>query len=182
MTALAPWLSRFEAARAAALNGDVEALHHARTIARRLRVWLRLAGWRALESDLRWVCRETSRVRDLDVLDTVLTPAARAAWRPAARRQASAALSSQRVDGVLRALAALPPLDVARARKRLDRWERALEHPRPKTDDEVHALRKRVRRARYAREWLGDDAADLRALQDVLGVACDLAALRRLLT
>lgn len=182
MTPLAPWLTRFEAARTAALRGDAEGLHDVRTIARRLRVWLRLAGLHVLESDLRWLCRETSALRDLDVLQEALSPGGRARLRPDAERRASNALRARRVDGVVLALRSLPELDERKARAVLRTLEASLVRGPVETDEQVHALRKRVRRARYAREWLGDDARALRRLQDVLGPLCDLAALTRLLT
>jgi CHAD domain-containing protein len=182
MTPLTPWLARFEAARAAALRDDAEGLHEVRALARRLRVWLQLAGLRVLEGDLRWLGRETSALRDLDVLDEVLTAAGRAQLRPPARRRAFAALRSPRVDGLVAALRALPALDEARARASLRDLEAKLGALSAETDDELHALRKRVRRVRYAREWLGKDAAGLRGLQAVLGPLADLAALRRLVT
>lgn len=47
--------------------------------------------------------------------------------------------------------------------------------------DALHALRRALRRARYAREWLGEGAKALAAEQEQLGIVCDLCALRRLL-
>ena len=182
MTALAPWLTRFERSRAAALRGDVEALHQVRVIARRLRVWLALAGLHVLQGDLRWLCRETSALRDLDVLDEVLTAEGRATLRPPAVRRARDALRSSRVDGVVAALRVLPALDVERARAASRAFEARLDVLRAQTDDELHALRRQVRRARYAREWLEEDTAGLRQLQAALGPLADLAALRRLVT
>jgi CHAD domain-containing protein len=39
----------------------------------------------------------------------------------------------------------------------------------------LHRLRRRVRRLRYALEWMGADAGDLRTLQGHLGTLNDLA-------
>jgi CHAD domain-containing protein len=180
MIDLSPWLETFEAARARALRGEAEGLHDLRTSARRLRVWLQLAQLRVLEDDLRWLCRETSELRDLDVLGALLTPAGRRALRPTAERRAKAALESRRVQGVVAALRCLPALRPAFARVGLAELERSLTRATPRTDDEVHALRRRVRRVRYAREWLGVDASDLQRAQDVLGVVCDVLVLQAL--
>jgi len=177
MIRVAPALERFEAARAGALSG--QSVREVRAAARRLRVWLQLSGITALVDDLRWLCRETSRLRDLELFAGVLTNSAALAE---AERRAFAALNSRRLDGVIVALRALPPLRRSRARTRLQGWEKSLRSNTLKTDDDVHALRKHVRRVRYAYEWLGEDSKELRRVQNVLGALCDLAALSRLLT
>jgi CHAD domain-containing protein len=177
MISVTPAVAKFEAARAVALRG--EGVREVRAAARRLRVWLQLSGLTALVDDLRWVCRETSRLRDLELFDGVLK---NATTRANAERRAFTALRSRRIDGVIAALRSLPPLNASRARSQLRQWEKSLRSNTLKTDDDVHAFRKRVRRARYAYEWLGEDAKELRRLQNVLGALCDLAALSRLLT
>lgn len=177
MISVTPALVRFERARAAALHG--EGVHEVRAAARRLRVWLELSGVTTLIDDLRWLCRETSRLRDLEVFEGVLS---NPALRAAAERQARAALQSRRVDGLVAALRSLPPLRASRARAAVRDWEKSLRSNTLKTDDDVHAFRKRVRRVRYAYDWLGEDSKELRRVQNVLGALCDLAALSRLVT
>ncbi|MBL8917173.1 MAG: CHAD domain-containing protein [Archangium sp.] len=176
-----PWLKKFERARVSALQGDLRGLHDVRTSARRLRVWLRLAGLRVLEDDLKWLCRETSELRDLDVFGDVLTEAARLQLRPAAQKQAYAALKSRRIDGVVFALKTLQACDEHDARAVLNELERELARTKWKlNDDAIHAYRRKIRRVRYAREWLGLDAQQYAWAQEVLGTVCDVIALEQL--
>jgi CHAD domain-containing protein len=183
MISNAPWLAKFENARRAALAGDVEGLHDVRTSARRLRVWLRLADLRVLEDDLRWLCRETSALRDLDVFDALLTADARAALRPTAQAQAHAALKSKRLDGVVFALKTLGACAERDAHQVLAKLERTLARAKPRRLDSeaIHAYRRKLRRVRYAREWLGLDAREHERAQETLGVVCDVLALERLI-
>ncbi|MFO0601003.1 MAG: CHAD domain-containing protein [Myxococcaceae bacterium] len=177
----APQLDRLEEALTRARAGDVEGLHQVRVVARRLLVWLELAEARTLRDDLKWLLRETSALRDLDVFDALLTPEGRAALRPAAEKRARAALTSPRTRALVAAFRALGTVRRRRANRVLAELERALGHSRfEETDDQLHALRKLVRRVRYAREWLGLDAEPVRALQDALGAVCDVIALQRL--
>lgn len=181
MISNAPWLKKFESSRAAALSGDVEGLHDVRTSARRLRVWLQLAGLRVLEDDLKWLCRETSALRDLDVFAEVLTPEAMKEFRAPAELQARAALKSRRIDGVVFALKTLQACNERDARAVLNELERSLAREKLKLeDDAIHAYRRKIRRVRYAREWLGLDASQHEWAQEVLGAVCDVCALERL--
>ena len=65
----------------------------------------------------------------------------------------------------------------------LEKLERSLAKERVKLEDEaLHALRRKLRRVRYAREWLGLDASVHERAQEALGAVCDVLALEALLT
>lgn len=200
MTSLspAPWLRHLERHVPIALAGrDPEGVHQVRVAGRRLRVLLELGGRTALVGDVRWLVRALGPERDLDVLRETFAAPPRvdgdaAAWlaqREAdARRESHDALTSARLKGLLRALRVAPPVDEARARHALRRFSRRVRQrfaDLQRADDgasaAVHALRRALRRLRYANDWLGVDAPALKHLQDALGAACDLAALSRLL-
>jgi hypothetical protein len=159
--------------------GEPEAVHRLRVSAGRLSVWLELCGRRALRDDLRRLRRAASEVRDLDV---ICARDGGDAWAAALRAQRAGelallrqGLSAARAGTVLEALALLPEPDPARARAALRRLRRRTlaagerlaggeQDPRA-----LHRLRRRLRRLRYALDWLGADTARLRALQDALG-------------
>lgn len=207
----ARWLAHLERHVPIALDGrDPEGIHQVRVAGRRLRVLLELGGHRALVSDLRWLVQGLGRARDLDVLQTVL-PApegdgghgAFIDWvrelEAHARADARDTLTSARVEGLLAALRALPPVAEAKARKRVLRFSKRVRDQLdalvgsqlvppvdPAAGDgevvrRVHRLRRALRRLRYAREALGDDATALKQLQEALGALCDLVALERVL-
>ena len=165
---------------------DPESVHQLRVCAGRLSVWLRLARTRALRDDLAWLRRSAARVRDLDVL---LERHGRESWtevyalqRPALVQELMSALASQRCAGLLQALAFLPELEKLRAEERLPQLrERVREaahsalSPAEPELEELHRLRKCVRRLRYALEWLGRDSSAAKGLQDALGDLRDTA-------
>ncbi len=171
---------------------DPEGVHQVRVAIRRLRVWLRLAGMRVLEDDLAWLVRGAGEVRDLEVLlQRPDLPKAFRAWAKSRLEQARATfvplLDSPRLAGLLQALANLPPLDEASAQVRLKRffrqvgrkaeewqWQGSIEH--------LHALRRALRRLRYALEWLGQDSRAVKDLQEVFGKVGDLSFTLRYLT
>jgi CHAD domain-containing protein len=164
-------------------GSDPEGVHQLRVAARRLRVWLELAGMSVLEDDLAWLVRVAGRVRDLEVLLSGEQPRAFARWLrkelEAARAAFVPALDSPRMAGLLWALPSLPPIPIPQAQARLPRFERRLRRraatwAQEDTLEALHSLRRALRRLRYAREWLGHDADDLRRLQDALGRAGDL--------
>lgn len=197
------WLEHLERHAAVALRGeDPEGVHQVRVAARRLRVWLELGGHEVLVGDVRWLARELGRLRDLDVIRhgwRVRPGSPVEAWlarlESTSRDDAARTLHSPRYRGLVKGLRSLAPLDVGRAQKRLGAFSRtatkrasALATGRPVEPDDladavlqVHALRRSVRRLRYAREWLGERAGPLKALQEALGALCDVAALARLL-
>ena len=148
--------------------------------------------------ELRWLGEKLGAVRDLDVLvdrlrprveelDAADRPAARAMLRTLERRRTSArtallkALASDRyltlldrfeetVDGLAPSGAGLTVDDLAhRELRKLRKRVRATGDDAH--DDELHALRKRGKRVRYAYELAGDDSVVKRAkaFQDVLG-------------
>lgn len=166
-------------------GADAEkAVHDVRTSCRRLDVFLRLAGLHVFRDDLRWLSKSLADVRDADVvlaLDFEGAASFKAALArrrrgllEAARGLATAARTEALVHG-LSLLRGIPERAAARRAAGLERraaaaWERSLEG--------LHSHRRAVRRARYAREWLGLDAEQLRAEQELLGSVCDLACLR----
>lgn len=179
----APWLARFDDALFRARAGEAEGVHDVRVVARRLLVWLELADVSMLRDDLKWLLRETSALRDLDVFDALLTAEGREELRPLAVARAEMALHSKRVSGLTSAFRALGTIRRRRASRALSRLERALVKSRfAKTDEGVHSLRKLARRVRYAREWLDLPADDARHLQNLLGVVCDVLALHELVS
>ncbi len=152
----------------------------------------------ALENELRWLGEKLGAVRDLDVLlerlrgeanelDDEDRDTARAMLRTLERRRGAVrtalvkALDSERylllldsfdeqIDalssaGVDITLADLAKRELKKLRKRVG------ETPDDAPDEELHALRKRGKRVRYAFELAGDDAVVKRAkaFQDVLG-------------
>ncbi|HXR12126.1 MAG TPA: CYTH and CHAD domain-containing protein [Gaiellaceae bacterium] len=152
----------------------------------------------ALADELRWLGEKLGAVRDLDVLvdrlrgkveelDEADRASGRLLVRTLERRRRSArtsllkALGGDRYFALLdRFGAAIDELtasgsdltvrDLARGElKKLRRQARST--PADASDDELHALRKRGKRVRYAYELAGKDAAVKRAkeLQDVLG-------------
>lgn len=174
-------LTRFDEALARARRGEAEGVHDLRVLSRRLLVWLELAEVRMLRDDVKWLLRETSALRDLDVFDALLTTEGREVLRPPAVARAHRALESTRVRGLTAAFRALGTIRRRRALRALDELERALVKARFKKNDEgLHSLRKLVRRVRYAREWLDLPADDLRHVQNLLGVVCDVLALQGL--
>jgi CHAD domain-containing protein len=197
-------LDQILANRAGVLAGeDPEYLHQLRVGTRRLRAALYVFGemmrgedLRALRRMLRALARVTGPARDWDVFARRLPAALRAA---AERRRRSAYVALRRV---LRApqLWLLPrsqavprvPLPVF-ARRVLERGERKALRRGARIDwsraAKRHALRIRLRRLRYASEFLHGAFPDadaepfirsLRDLQDLLGGLNDLEVARRL--
>ncbi len=182
-----PWIDALRRhAQHARESPDPESVHQLRVAAGRLSVWLRLARARALRDDLAWLRRSAAKVRDLDVL---LEQHGREDWtgvfagqRPELVRELSDALASQRCAGLLQALEFLPELAKLRAEERLPQLrERVLAAARSALApaepelEELHRLRKCVRRLRYALEWLGRDPSAAKGLQDALGDLRDSA-------
>lgn len=91
-----------------------------------------------------------------------------------AREELLLSLDSPRLAGLTRALHNLPPLPVPQARRRLERFERRVQKRQAawqatRTLEDLHALRRALRRLRYAREYLEQEVEDLKALQEALG-------------
>lgn len=144
---------------------DVAAIHRLRVAAARCDVWLRMAGWNVLRSDLRRIRRAAGEVRELDLLRNLELPLALATWAESEHRDASAALAvileEKRTLALLEALAVLPPLPRSAATRFMERElehllrlrERALRADASAGD--LHATRRALRRMRFAGEWLG---------------------------
>lgn len=171
---------------------SVDAVHEVRVVGRRLHVFLLLCRLPVLVDDLRWLVGALGPVRDLDVA-LGLMPGKQGAFhdwlttrREAATAGALAVVRHRRVDALVRALAVLPALTARQATPAFRRLEERLARAwrvgrRERTVEALHDVRKAVRRARYALEWLGRDAEGLRETQGVLGEVCDLSLLQRLL-
>ncbi len=180
------WLQHLQEHLPIAQEGrDPEGVHQVRVAVRRLRVWLRLAGLRVLEDDLAWLVRSAGEVRDLEVL--LLNnhlPEAFRRWAASRLKEARAAfvplLDSPRLAGLLQALSNLPPLDEASAQTRLKRFVRQVERKAEEWQSQeslehLHALRRALRRLRYAREWLEQDSQPIKLLQEAFGRVGDLS-------
>jgi CHAD domain-containing protein len=182
-----PWRGRLLTAVAGVQGGeDPEAAHDLRVAAGRLRVYLGLASWRFLRPDLRYLRRQAASLRDYDVAlaRTDLPPELAeflAAAREMSRAELRTVLLSPRIAGLLPALAYLPKLASKEARHGLpELLEKVLQRGRYlETPEQWHGLRRAVRNLRYALEWLDQDTAVLKDLQDTLGEMGDLMALLR---
>jgi len=183
------------------LGTDPEDLHQFRVATRRLRAFLRAGrelldpDWTGLlREELRWLGGALGPVRDLDVLiEHLITEVEtlgpdRGAGRKlltllererrAARKKLRAALSSaryfdllgslERPEPVVAAGVTLEQIQAAEHRKlRMAVWALTDESP----DSELHEVRTKAKRARYAAELAGDGpyVKAAKVLQDVLG-------------
>lgn len=176
---------------AARAGMDAEDVHQIRTHAARLGVWVRLSGRRVLRDDLRWLRRGCARLRDLDVVLERTGPAAWKHWLALERERESqrvhALLASARLEGLLAALGLAREPDERHARRELARLGWTLARTlrvlagRDASPEELHELRRRARRLRYAREWHGRTSHALVRLQRELGTLGDATAELRLL-
>jgi CHAD domain-containing protein len=185
---------------------DPEAVHKQRVATRRLRSLLRSARpsledterSERLRAELRWLGSVLGEVRDRDVLiaqleDELTTLEEASAFRSAlklldaerekARVKVLAALDGPRYQRLLHELEDAPALAAGDLRsaaaaehRRLRKTVKGLgEEP---SDDELHKVRIRAKRARYAAEAVGAGQAYIdsaKALQDVLGEHQDAA-------
>ncbi|MDP1915242.1 MAG: CHAD domain-containing protein [Myxococcales bacterium] len=169
-----------------------EAVHEVRVTGRRVRAFLMLGGHHVLVDDLRWLVGSLGRLRDLDVaLELpVAAPGPFQAWlvaeRSAEAEEAARLLARPRVEALVMALGRVPRVSKRRAHRALARLDANLIEAqetawRDVTIDRLHELRKAVRRTRYALEWLGEDESALQRTQALVGEACDLKLLERLL-
>lgn len=179
-----PWLARLiDAAVRVRRDAGPEPVHDLRVALARLEVWLAFGGGRALRRDLRWLRRRAGAVRDLDVGLSLRPPDAVAAAcrrrHAAARGRLLGALRGPRAAALFEALARAPEPTLAAARRSVARMaRRARRRGRRAARDPgdvpaLHALRRAVRRLRFALEWTGRPARPLVALQGAIGRACD---------
>ncbi len=189
------------------IGGDPEDLHQLRVATRRSRAFVRAAKalvepkWAdALRTELGWLGSILGPARDADVLLEYMTQATVALGdegraselvralekeRDRARRSALAALSRKRYFTLLDRLAEKPPLIDAGDVRLADLWWHEFKRTRKaferldkrSPDEELHAGRIRVKRARYAAELGGHElgtagerfVSAAKTLQDVLG-------------
>jgi len=174
------WIVHLRAHLVIARQGsDVEGIHQIRVASRRLDTWLVLGNLRVLRDDLRWLRASVSAARDLDVLAASDVPVEVAAWlrqrRGAEQNAVVAATGSRRTAALADALALLPDLDAKTARRSIARILRqvlrrgARLDPDAIVDTHLHALRRSVRRLRFAIEWTGDRCSRLAELQETFG-------------
>jgi CHAD domain-containing protein len=183
--------------------GDSEALHRFRVATRRSRALLRpCSGVDELQRELRWLAGVLGPVRDLDVLiehvqelveeladdraggEAIVV--ALEAQRAEARAELMAALDSERYKELLgrfrNDIALLGETDhdhlVSQAARELKRLQQAYAAlgSRPR-DDELHRVRIKAKRTRYAAELAGKPLAKLadaaKRLQDAIGTHQD---------
>jgi CHAD domain-containing protein len=179
-----PWLEHLIRHLPVARAGeDPEGVHQVRVAAARLRVWLDLAGKKEKSAALKRLRRHAARVRDLDVHLEANPPAeverTLRERRREARSELLAALDDPTLETLIEDLQRSPPTPEAQfiarirslARKTVKRGDRALD--RPKDIDALHALRRSVRRLRFALEWIGERLEQAVELQDALGRLAD---------
>ncbi len=181
-----PWLSQLaelvDRVRDAG-DGDSESVHDMRVAAGRLSVWLEIGGRSALHDDLRWLRRSAARLRDVDVMLERERPPE---WTAVLHEQRTvelahvrAALQSNRSRALLQALGFVPSPEAGTARSGarhlVHRVLRAGERMAHDEEDPhvFHRLRRRLRRLRYALEWLQEDARSVKKVQDSLGTFND---------
>lgn len=179
------WVLHLEEHLAIAKTGqDPEGVHQVRVAGRRLRAWLELAGYRVLQDDLRWLVGAAGPVRDLEVMLQEALPVGFTRWLKQQWHQSRQALlpvlEHPRLAALLRALQHLPALETGPAKTQLERFEqRVLQRARiwkqRQEIEDMHALRRALRRLRFAREFLQEPTKDLVQLQEALGQVNDLA-------
>lgn len=180
-----PWIDVIRAQLPVARAGDdPEGVHRVRAACVRLRVYLWMLGRRTLDDDLRWLHERCGTVRDLDVMLAASPPQPIEDWllgvREIARVDLAASLDAPRLQGLLTALAHLPPLPARHARRGVRKLARraarcgALTGSNGRERAALHRLRRALRRLRYASEWTGREAAGVQELQDAFGRFNDL--------
>jgi CHAD domain-containing protein len=174
---------------------EVEGVHQVRVAARRLDAWLLLGRRRMLRDDLRWLRGVVGDARDLDVLlargDEF--PEGFVAWlherRAAEQLRVEAGLDSERTSALVAALSVMPPVEENLARRSIGGFFDRVSHAdavlapgddkAEALDVRVHGLRRRIRRLRFALDWIGEKIPVLAELQDRFGEACDQVVLLR---
>ncbi len=169
-----------DALRRARTESSPESIHALRTLAAKLEARLRLCGRRALRDDLRALRRACAHLRDLDACP----PRSLAEEEVRVRRAAQVArlardLSSHDLEALCAGLSFVPRAELSNLLERLAAWQRKFVVQgraawREEASIALHALRRRARRIRHAREWLGLDATDFARAHSALGRWHDL--------
>jgi CHAD domain-containing protein len=183
------WLDALHEHLVEARRGEVEGVHGLRVAAERLRVWLWMHGTHVLGDDLRWLRKTAGRVRDLDVALAHEESVPMRSWLSEERRarqvELEAALRSPRLVALFEGLENLPPLPARAARRGTRKLaRRALAKGDALAGGDVealHALRRALRRWRYALEWTDGRSKKVRRLQEELGEIGDLELVLSLL-
>ncbi|MBM4781184.1 MAG: CHAD domain-containing protein [Archangiaceae bacterium] len=166
-------------------RGSADDVHELRATARRLEVYLRLLKWQVLRADLHRLIRALGPLRDCDVASQATLGLGFEQWLVARRAgelaRMRAELGAPRVAALLTALDALPGLHLGTAKQVGRKLEVAAAERRGSGFEALHRSRRAARRARLARAWLGEDVTALKQRQQLMGVACDLSCLSRLL-
>jgi CHAD domain-containing protein len=181
-----PWLAQLAGfiERVRSTSGaDSDSVHDMRVAAGRLSVWLEIGGRTALHDDLRWLRRSAARLRDVDVMLERERPQS---WTELLQEQRAeelahvrATLGSNRARALIQALGFTPSPQADRARRGARNLvHRVLRAGERMSHDEqdphaLHRLRRRLRRLRYALEWLNEESRDVKKVQDALGAFND---------
>ncbi len=175
-----PWLKELEKSLRSLRRGDSpEAAHEFRVAIARLRVWLDLGGWHLLDDDLRALRQSAARLRNFDAQLEEGPPGPLAArWRRERDQERQAFLGRLKgfpVAAMLEVLHELPPVARRDAKKAVAKLaRRALEDgAHLESVEQLHVLRRDLRKLRYAQEWLERDAARLSDAQDAAGKVVD---------
>lgn len=179
-----PWLAQLRDHVATLRDeADSDTVHDMRVAAGRLSVWIEIAGRRALHDDLRWLRRSAARLRDIDVMLESERPVEWDALLCEERDQELAhlrsALDTARPRALLEALRCLPSPDVrtmrAGTRRLVHRVILAGEKMAPDELDPhvLHRVRRKLRRLRYALEWLQEETQEVKKVQDAFGTFND---------
>ncbi|MEY2746500.1 MAG: hypothetical protein RL112_1542 [Planctomycetota bacterium] len=169
-----------EALRAASAESSPESIHCLRAIAAKLEARLRLCGRRALRDDLRGLRRACAELRDLDACPPRgVAPEVVRARRAEQAAKLARELEERELDALCAGLAFVPEADMSMLLERLAAWQgKFVDEGRGAWRDEdasaLHALRRRARRIRHAREWLGLDATSFARVHSALGRWHDL--------
>jgi CHAD domain-containing protein len=175
-----PWISgleiQFERVRD---EGGATAVHAMRVAAGRMSVWIEIAGRHALHDDLRWLRRSAATLRDIDVMlgreRAPLWEAELRLHRALELAALRAVLATSRPRAIAAGLRCIPPPDERTARKGMRRLARRVLREGDRMmggshdAESMHRVRRRLRRLRYALEWLDTDAGKVKKIQDAFG-------------
>jgi CHAD domain-containing protein len=187
-----PWLTELVTYRALVRErAEPEDVHQLRVATRRVASWLRLGRSQVLRDDLGWLRRVAGAVRDADVVLEMEPDDGWSQWLREVRRtrgaELAAAISGERTDALLVALAGLPALERATAGTSLRRLARRVLaasdqlEAEPEDLERFHRLRRAVRGLRYGLVWLDEKTSAFRQFQEISGLAADRSLALRLL-